>query len=429
VNALALIDGEHYPDVVRVAFVSIPYDVVGAVFVGGTEKLRGDEDYGVRLYDTLDDAIEATDAEAVVDLSDEPILDPRRRFELASRALAAGLAYIGADFRFDPVQFEPFELPSLAVIGTGKRVGKTAVAGHVARLLARDREVVVVAMGRGGPREPVVAEPEPALEDLLELSRSGVHAASDYLEDAAMARVTTVGARRCGGGLAGAPFFTNLQPAARLAASLGPDIVLFEGSGAAFPPIATGARILVAGAAQDPETITEFFGAYRLLLSDLLILTGCEEPLIDPHELESLKDAIARIRPDLPVVETIFRPNPVGLIEGRRVAFFSTAPDGVHARLREHLAREHGAEVALVSGNLGRRQELRADLASVEARSADVYLVELKAAAIDVVAETAAERGVELVLCDNEVRPLRGEHELDELVAGLAGRVVEGAHA
>jgi cyclic 2,3-diphosphoglycerate synthase len=429
VNVLALIDGEHYPDVVRVAFVSLPYDVVGAVFVGGTEKLRGDEDYGVPLYDTLDEAIEATEVEAVVDLSDEPILDPRRRFELASRALAAGLAYIGADFRFDPVRFEPFELPSIAVIGTGKRVGKTAVAGHVARLLARDREVVVVAMGRGGPREPVVAEPEPALEDLLELSRSGVHAASDYLEDAAMARVTTVGARRCGGGLAGAPFFTNVQPAARLAASLGPDIVLFEGSGAAFPPIATGARILVAGAAQDPETITGFFGAYRLMLSDLVILTGCEEPLIDPRELESLKAAIARVRPDLPVVETIFRPNPVGSVEGRRVAFFSTAPDGVHARLREHLAREHGAEVALVSGNLGRRQELRADLASVEARSADVYLVELKAAAIDVVAETAAEHGVELVLCDNEVRPLRGEHDLDALVARLAGRVAEGVRA
>jgi cyclic 2,3-diphosphoglycerate synthase len=423
VKVIALIDGEHYPDVVRVAFVSLPYDVVGAVFVGGTEKLRGDEDYGVPLYSTLEEALEAAEAEAIIDLSDEPILDPRRRFDLASRALAAGLSYIGADFRFDPVQFEPFELPSIAVIGTGKRVGKTAVAGHVARLLARDREVVVVAMGRGGPREPVVAEPEPALEDLLELSRSGVHAASDYLEDAAMARVTTVGARRCGGGLAGAPFFTNLQPAARLAASLGPDLVLFEGSGAAFPPIATGARILVAGAAQDREAIAGFFGAYRLLLSDLVILTGCEEPLVRPRELDLLKEAIDRVRPDLPVVETIFRPNPVGSIAGRRVAFFSTAPDGVHQRLREHLAREHGAEVALVSGNLGGRQELRADLASVEARSADVYLVELKAAAIDVVAETAAERGVELVLCDNEVQPLRGEHDLDELVSSLARRV------
>ena len=115
-NVLALIDGEHYPDVVRVAFVSLPYDVVGAVFVGGTEKLRGDEDYGVPLYSTLEEGLEAADAEAVVDLSDEPILDPRARFDLASRALAAGLPYIGADFRFDPVQFEPFELPSIAVI-------------------------------------------------------------------------------------------------------------------------------------------------------------------------------------------------------------------------------------------------------------------------------------------------------------------------
>jgi cyclic 2,3-diphosphoglycerate synthase len=111
------------------------------------------------------------------------------------------------------------------------------------------------------------------------------------------------------------------------------------------------------------------------------------------------------------------------------VAYFSTAPAGVHARLREHLAREHGAEVVLVSGNLGRRQELRADLASVEARSADVYLVELKAAAIDVVAETAAELGVELVLCDNEVRPLRGEHDLDAIVARLADRVTAGVAA
>jgi cyclic 2,3-diphosphoglycerate synthetase len=258
-----------------------------------------------------------------------------------------------------------------------------------------------------------------------------VHAASDYLEDAAMARVTTVGARRCGGGLAGAPFFSNLQPAARLAASLGPDLVVFEGSGAAIPPVATGARILVAGAAQDPETITGYLGAYRLLISDLVILTGCEEPLATASRVDRLRAAIDEVKPGLPVVESVFRPQPVepDRVRGRRVAFFSTAPNGIHARLREHLAREHGAEVVLVSGNLGRRQELRADLASVEARSAEAYLVELKAAAIDVVAETAAERGVELVLCDNEVRPLRGEHDLNELVIALANRIAPEVRA
>jgi cyclic 2,3-diphosphoglycerate synthetase len=420
VRALALIDGEHYPDVVRVAFVSVGHEVVGAVMLGGTEKLRGGEEYGVPVFETLEEGLDALSPEVVIDLSDEPVVDPPRRFRLASRVLAHGIPYIGADFRFDPVRFEPFELPALAIIGTGKRVGKTAVAGHVARLLSRDREVVVVAMGRGGPREPVVADPEPGVERLLELSRSGGHAASDYLEDAALAGVVTVGSRRAGGGLAGAPFYSNVQAAAHLAASLGPDLVLFEGSGAAVPPIAAGRRILVIGANQDPATVTGYLGAYRLLISDLVVLTGCEEPLVTEEDVDALRRAIAEVSRDLPVLETIFRPRPVSDVRGRRVAYFSTAPPGAHARLREHLHREHGAEVVHVSGNLSRRPELRADLASLEARSADLYLVELKAAAIDVVAETAEERGVPVVLCDNEVRTVDGDAGLDERILELA---------
>lgn len=418
-KALALIDGEHYPDVVRVAFVGLEHDVVGAVLLGGTEKLRGGEDYGVPLFEKLEDALEALAPEVVVDLSDEPVADPPRRFRLASRTLARGIPYVGADFRFDPVRFERFGLPALAVFGTGKRVGKTAVAGHVARLLSRDREVVVVAMGRGGPREPVVVDREPEVGELLELSRAGGHAASDYLEGAAFAGVVTVGSRRAGGGLGGAPSYTNLAEAARLAASLDPDLVVFEGSGAAIPPVEVGRRILVVGATQDPATVIGYLGAYRVLLSDLVVLTGCEEPLATGDQVEKLRGAIAEVDGGLPVVETIFRPRPVGDVRDRRVAYFSTAPAAAHARLREHLRREHGAEIVHVSGNLSRRAELRADLASLEARSADVYLVELKAAAIDVVAETAAERGVPVVLCDNEVRTVEGD-SLDERVLDLA---------
>ena len=41
--------------------------------------------------------------------------------------------------------------------------------------------------------------------------------------------------------------------------------------------------------------------------------------------------------------------------------------------------------------------------AELERLDADVYLVELKAAAIDVVAEAASARGVELVLAANDV--------------------------
>jgi cyclic 2,3-diphosphoglycerate synthetase len=70
-----------------------------------------------------------------------------------------------------------------------------------------------------------------------------------------------------------------------------------------------------------------------------------------------------------------------------------------------------------VSGNLARRDELERDL---ERLDADVYLVEIKAAAIDVVAERAAERGVELVFADNDVLPLPGQPDLDAALEELA---------
>ncbi len=104
-RAVALIDGEHYPPVVRDALAALPYDWVGAILVGGTEKLRGSDgaaDYGVPLVEGFDGA------ELVVDLSDEPVLGPAERFRWVSRALAAGLPYVGADFRFEPPRLEPF---------------------------------------------------------------------------------------------------------------------------------------------------------------------------------------------------------------------------------------------------------------------------------------------------------------------------------
>src|SRR5439155_642336 len=73
----------------------------------------------------------------------------------------------------------------------------------------------IVAMGRGGPADPVMAGPEDVtLPALLERARRGEHAASDYLEDALTAGVPTVGARRVGGGFAGMPFATNVAQAA-----------------------------------------------------------------------------------------------------------------------------------------------------------------------------------------------------------------------
>ena len=374
-RAVAVIDGEHYAPLVRDALVSLPYDVVGALLVGGTEKLRGGEDYGVPLVDRFD----AVDADLVVDLSDEPVLSPPERFRLACSALVLGLPYVGADFRFEPPRLEPFDLPSLSVIGTGKRVGKTAVTGHIARLLDLDRDVVVVAMGRGGPREPELVETRPTVEELLALSRSGRHAASDHLETAALAGVTTIGCRRAGGGLAGAVFESNVAAGAELARSLDPDAVVFDGSGAAIPPVATTARILVSTPSHDLDA---YLNPYRVAISDLVVGVG------------DVRGADIRVDLQLRAMQPL---------RGRRTAVFTAGPARV-----EHL----DAEVVHLSRNLANREALRAELQRIEA---DVYLVELKAAAIDVVAEEAAARGVELVLAANDVA---GEG-LDEAIRSL----------
>ena len=366
-RAVALIDGEHYPPVVRDALAALPYEWEGAILVGGTEKLRegGGDDYGVPLVDGFGAA------EVVFDLSDEPVLGPVERFEWVSRALAAGLSYVGADFRFDPPQLEPFELPSISVIGTGKRVGKTAVTTHLARLFARDRRVVVVAMGRGGPPEPELVETPPTVEELVARSAAGRHAASDHLEIAVLAGVPTIGCRRAGGGLAGGVAVSNVAEGARLAAELQPELVLFDGSGAAVPPVATGRRVLVTGRAdRDP-----YLDTYRRLISDVVV----ERPAL-------------RLRPTEP-------------LEGRVAVFTAGATDVTHL----------DADVVHVSANLSNRTRLRDDLVD-----ADTYLVEVKAAGIDVVATHALARGIRVVLAGNDVEDVDDDALLALAPVGVA---------
>jgi cyclic 2,3-diphosphoglycerate synthase len=408
---MALIDGEHYAPVVRAALEELPYDFVVAHLVGGTEKLRDDPDYGVPLASTFDGAIDDHGAEVVIDLSDEPVLGPVERMRLASRVLARGLPYVGADFRFDPPALAPFPLPSLGIAGTGKRVGKTAITAHAARLLTRDRSIVVVAMGRGGPTEPELTQTPPGIEALLELSRSGRHAASDHLETAALAGVPTIGCRRCGGGLAGAVFASNVHEGARLAVELDPELVLFDGSGAALPPIETRRRILVVNAQQDPSVVTGYLNAYRHFTSDLVVLTMAEPG----SGWERLRDAVAELVPA--VLAVVLRPRPEADVSGRRVAFFSTAPESAHAGIARHLTAEHGADVVHVSGALGDRGRLKQELAGIDA---DVFVLELKAAAIDVVAEAAQARAAEVVLAGSDVLPAAGERDLDPELLRLA---------
>ena len=366
-------------------------DVAGVVWMGGEEKVPAsvlaatEEHYGHGFDpgEPPEDALRrlAAGASEVLDLADEPVVPPARKLRLAALALHLGLPFRSPGLELEPPTYEDigFGGRAIAVIGTGKRTGKTAAACHLAGVLAAaGANPAIVSMGRGGPPEPQLASPDTSLADLEAIAAAGRHAASDYLEDALIAGVPTVGCRRLGGGLAGQPFETNMVEGARFAAGLdGIDTLILEGSGACVPPLRADKTICIVG---DPEHALGALGPYRLLRADLVLA------------MRDAPDELGRMAGG-PVLRCRLVPEPAEpLPQGSRVAFFSTGGGEIG-----------GFEPAVVSRNLARRAELEGDLDRAAEAGCDVYLTELKAAAIDTVARRAREAGARVVFVRNRV--------------------------
>lgn len=437
-----LIDGEHYPTVVRAAVEELRAGgrvVVGAALLGGVEKIPAAaeaRDYGVdecvggeTPLAALLAGLDRLHPDEVVDLSDQPVLDARTRLRLAAHCLAREVSYRGAGFSFEvPPRPRLATKPSIAVIGTGKRTGKTAVAAELARQLkAAGRPPVLVAMGRGGPAEPELVDPaifDLSPEALLALARQGRHAASDHLEDALTAGVVTVGTRRCGGGLAGEPASTNFAAGVALANGRPEELLIVEGSGTALPPVHADVTVCVVGAsaASDQDVLLGYLGAYPLLLADLVVITLVEQPLADLGAVAALEDRIRGLVPGVPVVQSTFRPRPLGPISGHSVFFTTTAPAAVTANLAAHL-ESYGATVVGHSSSLANRPRLAADLQA--AGRADVLVTELKAAAVDLATGFALERGMRVVYSDNQLLVTGGDGPLETLFPSLADLAAE----
>ena len=167
-----------------------------------------------------------------------------------------------------------------------------------------------------------------------------------------------------------------------------------------MPPVKVDGRVLVAGAHQDPEYVVGYLGSYRIMISDLILLTMAEEPMADDDKVRDLVRRIKELRPELPVLPTVFRPRPVGDVSGMRVAYVSTAPGAVLEKLAGHLEDQYGCEVVASSGSLSDRKRLERDLDAMP--PVDAYLTEIKAAAVDVVTRRGAEEERPVVYCDNE---------------------------
>jgi len=439
---VALVDGEHLPDVTRWSLGLAEESgrhVVASLLVGGIEKLpKGAEpDLGdIELVRAGEDPpadlgrlLDRFRPDAVLDLSDEPVVWGDLRMLLASVALARGVAYLGADFALQPPVTEPpLRAPTIAVIGSGKRVGKTAIGGQVARVaVSKGMRPIVVAMGRGGPDRPEVAGPaDVTLDALLARADRGEHAASDFLEDALTAGVTTVGARRAGGGLAGRPFASNVASAAARAVELGGNPVVLEGSGSAMPTVPWDAGVLVVPGGVLPSSVTGYLWPLRVLLSDLVVFIMVSGPQ-GPENLSALDSHIRRLRADLQVAVAELIPVPLENVRGKDVFLATTANPGVSAGLAGKLERTAGCHVTGMSTRLADRAGLEEDLAS--AAAFDVLLTELKAGAVDVAARRALERGARVVFLDNRPVGVGGDGDLDDLLAGVIDSAGERAAA
>ena len=445
---LCLVDGEHYFPVTKSALDLLDSlehnEVVGVVFIGGTEKLRDSSEEGIAEklgrpvqfgedhhnipYQIIADTIKEYDADVVMDLSDEPIVDYSQRFQIATVVLSMGIPYEGPDFKFYPLtEHRVLKKPSVKILGTGKRIGKTAVSAYAARLIhKKDYNPCVVAMGRGGPEHPEIVHGdkiELTPQYLMEQSDKGVHAASDHWEDALMSRILTIGCRRCGGGMVGDVFITNMKKGAELANEVDSDFVIMEGSGAAIPPIKTDKHIVLVGANQPIINIEKFFGPFRINLGDLVVITMCEEPMASIQKVEQIENFIKDINPDAIVIPTVFRPKPLGDIKGKNILFATTAPDSIKDVLVEHLEDFYGCKVIGTTPHLSNRPLLQKDIEK-HIDQVDVMLTEFKAAAVDVATKDALEAGLEVVYCDNIPIVTDGNNErLDQAII----TVVDGA--
>ena len=334
-RALAIIDGEHYAPVVQDALATLPYDFGGAWLVGGTEKLRGDDESPVRRPRAGTGRSRARSSST----------SPTSRCSAAralSRRAAHGVPYVGPDFRFDPPSCSRSTCHRSSACG--KRVGARLPA--TLRLFARpmwsSSRWAVGRLARGRIRGPTATSACSSFRD-------GRHAASDYLEDAVFGGVDAIGCRRVAA--AGWPAeCRRLQRCGRSAPS----------SRARARPrhLLRQRRSLSADChrAADPRRQLEHRARAPGRLPEHLPRARLRSRRADgaPNWARHESPRGDRGGTTTTVIATEMLPRPVEPIEGG-VAVFTTAGQETHERLKRLLADEHGAEIVHVSGNLAER--------------------------------------------------------------------------
>ena len=341
----------------------------------------------------------ARPAEAVVDLSGEPVLDARTRAcgwrrsrstsgSSTARRAAADAAAAASDL-------------DARGAGRGRDRDRQAdrqdgASAAISRRCCADAGSEPVSSRWGGAARP---QPQlvrrgrgcPASRSCSRSPARGGHAASDYLEDAVLAGVTTrrlPALRRGPGGRD-----VRLERRSRACGSrcaLEPGVVVLEGSGAALPPVAAHRTVCVderrararAGAvAPGPAAAAALGPASCCSARRSSPTAGARGAGGRSRRRGCPRERIVALRPASPS-----RPSRCPPARAWRV--FTTARPEARAAAARAARSGTGSSVRAVSSNLARRDGARArPRAGGCASGCDVFLTELKAAAIDIVAE------------------------------------------
>ena len=350
---------------------------MGAVFVGEGRPPSLD----VPVVDTLEEALDAFAPDQVVELADEPPLDAESRFAMAALALSRDVGWRGGGWSLEPpLRPRLTERPAIAVIGTGRGAGKTALARQLARrALERGRRPVVVAMSGG---RAVVPEVWPG-------------------------DIPRVMARCCGTGLTGTPT-SSTYVAAVLEAVRHGDVLILQGMGSAVPTCAAGATVL-AVPAFDQGSHPLF--PLRVLIAHAVVITMSVDSGAASGEdgrAQRLETRITRIEPSVSILRTVFRPYPLEPISGQGVHLVTSAPPERREGLVHDLQARWGARVVGASHLLD----------EARAAGAEVVMAEPETASADEVARFVAETGKKVVPYESRLDTEEGR-DLTPILDGL----------
>jgi len=397
-------------------------NVTGAVILGSIEKIGEPEELKKLsipvIYDSALNSIERIQKglaefqpEKVYDLAGAPTVLTSTRNEFASVITASGATYEGLDFTFTGDRNVPLlrdfilhrtDITTLGFLGTGKRVGKTSVINTMAKLMDKYRPVFIT-MGRGGPVTPVLISPEGyrlTHEHILELSKKSGHICSDNWQTALSTGFPVIGCFRVGEAYrTGVAAFSNVWEGTKMAEKLAPELLIYQGSGIARPPVRLNGEIVIIGADQDPETFGKI-ERYSIIKGDMIVITKC-----DTGNKEKLRKFLDLLVSTHLIIETVFKPRPLipehSSLKGKKVIFFTTAPPCAIESQKKYLEEHYECQIVNHSNNLANKKLLSEDMKKFK-DNFDTVLTEFKAAAI-MVMEEMLQRGKEVIICENEL--------------------------